>query len=222
MRTADLDLGAIESALADLVHPAGPQLRSGVRRIAEVDEQRLFDVELQTMARFAPSRAREFAAGRLLLRELLGAAVAIPVAANRAPVLPAGFVGSLAHDDQFVVAVVSDVCQVGALGIDIEPMDRLSPEVSRLVLRPDETIDAHLAFTLKEAAYKAWSSLGGAPLEHHDIRVHIDDGSFTAHMVTGQARVTGLYRAVAGRWIAQVVHVHSDVQQPTVGAVRDR
>ena len=49
-----------------------------------------------------------------------------------------------------------------ALGIDIEPATPLSAGVARLILRPEERhLDPHLAFVLKEAAYKAWSELGG-------------------------------------------------------------
>ena len=51
---------------------------------------------------------------------------------------------------------------IAALGIDVEPTGPLSAEMAAVILRPDEAgLDAHLAFTLKEAVYKAWSAVGG-------------------------------------------------------------
>ena len=108
-------------------------------------------------------RRHEFATGRALLRQLIGSDVAIPVGPDRAPVLPAGVRASLAHDHGLAVAAVTTDPRVRALGIDIEPVDPLPPDIATVVLRPDEVgLDAHHAFTMKEAAYKAWSRLGGA------------------------------------------------------------
>ncbi len=50
---------------------------------------------------------REFATGRALLRELMEVDEAIPVAADRTPLVPSGFRVSLAHDDRYTIAAVS-------------------------------------------------------------------------------------------------------------------
>ncbi|MBK8333258.1 MAG: hypothetical protein IPL07_12960 [Acidimicrobiaceae bacterium] len=56
---------------------------------------------------------------------------------------------------------------VKSLGIDVEPTDPLAAEIGGVILRDDErAMDAHLAFALKEAAYKAWSTGGGRMLDH--------------------------------------------------------
>ena len=88
------------------------------------------------------------------------------------------------------------------LGIDIEPVDPLPADVAAMVLRPDEHIDAHLAFTLKEAAYKAWSRAGGRMLDHHDVRVDVDDRSFVAAVVDSAVTIPGSFARAADRWVA--------------------
>ncbi len=155
----------------------------GVRRIDHRDLAEMFDVERSAVERAVPRRQNEFASGRVLLRGLLGTDSPIPVRADRAPMLPAGVVGSLAHDRDFVVAAISTDLRVRSLGIDIEPMDPLASDMQRVILRDDETgIDAHLAFSLKEAVYKAWSSLGGPILDHHDVLLQLGPETFAAEV----------------------------------------
>ena len=57
---------------------------------------------------------------------------------------------------------------------------------------------------MKEAAYKAWSSLGGAHLEHHDVRVTVEGESYVADVLDGTGRFEGRFAAAAGRWVALV------------------
>jgi 4'-phosphopantetheinyl transferase EntD len=112
----------------------------------------------------------------------------------------------LAHDWELVVAAVSADPGVLAIGIDVEPAAPLEPGVARLVLRPDEIgLDAHRAFTMKEAAYKAWSTLGGRMLDHHDVRLSVEGSEFQAEIVAHGVRYQGRSVIAAGRWIALVV-----------------
>jgi enterobactin synthetase component D / holo-[acyl-carrier protein] synthase len=156
--------------------------------------------------RAVAKRRREFATGRVLLRELLGRPDAIAVDARRAPVWPAGFCGSLAHDDRYAVGAVTDDPAIRALGIDIEPTVPLALDLAALILRPDEDgLDAHLAFSLKEAAYKAWSAMGGRILDHLEVRVSVDGGRFEALVVDDGARFEGRFTTVHDRTLALVV-----------------
>ena len=140
------------------------------------------------------------------MRELVGRPCTIPVAPDRSPVLPAGIRASLAHDREFVVAALSTDPGVLAIGIDIEPATALEPGIARLVLRPDEIgLDAHRAFTMKEAAYKAWSRLGGRMLDHHDVRLSVKGSEFRAEIVAHDVGYRGRSVVAAGRWIALVV-----------------
>ena len=194
---------AIEDALVAL---APPGVRTGVRRIDPADVDRLAPIERVAVERAVDKRRREFATGRVLLRELLGSADGIAVAAGRAPVWPPGWCGSLAHDHEYTVAAVSDAPGVRALGIDVEPATPLAADLARLILRADEAgLDAHLAFSLKEAAYKAWSATGGRLLDHLDVRMTVDGGRFTAVVVDDGVHLDGRFAVAAGRIVALVV-----------------
>ncbi|MGB7880501.1 MAG: hypothetical protein WBL31_17180, partial [Ilumatobacteraceae bacterium] len=67
-------------------------------------------------------------------------------------------------------------------------------------------LDAHLVFVLKEAAYKAWSSLGGRMLEHRDVSVRFDhrSGDFAATILSDGVEFTGRYVMVENRHLALV------------------
>jgi 4'-phosphopantetheinyl transferase EntD len=190
---------------------APPGVRTGCRRITAADLAGLHPIEAEAVPRAVPSRRHEFATGRALLRALLDADVAIPVGADRAPVLPTGRVGSLAHTGGLAVAA--------AIGIDIEPVVPLDDDIARVVLRPDERgVDAHLAFTLKEALYKAWSRLGGAMLEHHDVRLTIDPGGrFAGEVVAAGSWFDGRWAVGADHWLALVAVAASHRTPPEGG-----
>lgn len=192
----------VAAALASLA-PAG--VRTGARLISPADVAGLHDVERAVVARAVDKRRNELATGRALLRDLLGADVAIPVGPTRAPVLPHGVVGSLAHDREVAVAAITSDPAVAALGVDVEDDATLSDGMARLILRPDERgLDAHLAFCLKEAAYKAWSTLGGRLIDHHDARLSTIGDAFTAEM-DGRLVVPGRFTHAGSRWLALAV-----------------
>jgi 4'-phosphopantetheinyl transferase EntD len=76
-----------------------------------------------------------------------------------------------------------------------------------MICRPEERhLDAHLVFVLKEAAYKAWSSLGGRMLDHHEVSVRFDhrSGDFAATVLPDAIEFTGRYAAVERRHLALV------------------
>ena len=191
---------AIEEALQRLA-PRG--VATGARAIDAADESMLRGDELTAIATAAPRRRREFATGRALLRELLGRDVAIAATSDRRPAVPDGWVASLAHDADTVVAALAQVSRVIALGIDIEPVAVLDSDVAQLVVRPDDRVtDPLVGFVLKEAAYKAWSTTGGRMLEHHDVRVDADPAdprgaAFTATVLPDGVAVRGRFASVA-------------------------
>jgi 4'-phosphopantetheinyl transferase EntD len=196
--TTDLDAALQTLAL--------PTVRTGSRCIDPTDVAHLAPVEWLAVERAVLKRQREFATGRVLLRQLLECAGAIPVDGGRAPRWPPGFCGSLAHDDAFAVAAVSDSRAIRALGIDVEPTVALQPALARMILRPDEgDLDAHLALSLKEAAYKAWSALGGRMIDHLEMRLTVDGERFTAVVVKDGARLNGRYVVAHDRTVALVV-----------------
>lgn len=202
MTTNGRSVAVVKRTLASL---APSSVRTGAAAIDSIHEARLLAPERALAAHFGRTRTREFATGRALLRALVGADVPITIAANRSPSMPDGVVGTLAHDDEIAVAAVSTSPAVRALGIDIEPIVELDPDSAAVILRPGETIDAILALTIKEAIFKAWSSVGGRMLGHHDVGVTITGDRFIGRVSGADVPYRGRYAHAAGRWIALVV-----------------
>lgn len=196
----------IQRTVAALASIAPPGVATGVRAISAHDMAQLDAAELTAVANAVEHRQHEFASGRVLLRQLMASRLPIAVGRSRAPVLPPGWVGSLAHDRAIAVAAVSQSPNVAGLGIDVEPDEPLAADIARMVLRPDERrMDAHLAFTLKEAAYKAWSTTGGDFLDHHDVRLEVDGRRFSALVIAAQRSIDGIFTTVSGRHLALAV-----------------
>ena len=211
----------LSTALARLA-PEGVAI--GVRRISEADASELHEVEAAHVERAVPKRRNEYASGRRLLRDLLRSDETIPTADDRKPMLPDGAVGSLAHDDHFVVAAVAKADDFGALGVDVEPATPLAGSLATAIVRPDEHLDAHLAFTLKEAVYKAWSTGGGPMLEHHDVRLEVNEGDpdgrpvpYRGEVVASGTVLNGHFTRAGGRWLALVTVPEGRVQSAAHG-----
>ena len=203
MTVAVADVAAVAAALRDL---APPGVVTGALAVDPALVAELRPDEAALVAAAVDKRRNEFATGRALLRHLIGSERALLRAPSGAPVLPDGWRASLAHDRHVAVAAASRDPAVRALGVDVEPDTPLASELAAVILRDDERgIDAHLAFALKEAAYKAWSTLGGAFLEHHDVRLDVAAaGSFRACVLSTGTTFPGRYAHAGGRLLALV------------------
>lgn len=149
-------------------------------------------------------RRAEFATGRALLRRMLQTEAPIGRSAKGAPAWPPGLVGSLAHDRQHAVAAIGSADQYRAIGIDIEPLGATDDdELRESVLRADDPdIDPVAAFVMKEAAYKAWSDLGGEIVGPLAVRLRVDGDNFTAEMPSPQMTVHGTLVNTGEAWLA--------------------
>ncbi|MCH7231990.1 4'-phosphopantetheinyl transferase superfamily protein [Glycomyces sp. L485] len=187
-------------------------------------------VEHQAVAGAVASRRREFTTTRALARAALaragGPAVAVPVGADRAPVWPPGWVGSLTHCEGLRAAAVARAREVAAVGIDAEPLTVLGASVTAAVLDPEERrVAARLgphgpvtAFSAKESLFKAW---------HPATRIWLDfDGARLADVRTDRAGRSGTMvleigaanlerwpgpRAVEAAWEWEGGRVHTSV-----------
>lgn len=184
---------------------APPGVRTGVGVVDERHESALPAEERAAVAGAVATRRRQFATGRALLHSLLDDATPIPTADSRRPILPAGTVGSLAHDDGLAVAAVAERAAVVAVGIDVEPVVALDADETALIRRADEgDLDVHVAFVVKEAVYKAWSGLGGDLLDFLDVKVTLHGDAFAATMPDGTS-LGGRWGRAAGRTVALCV-----------------
>lgn len=211
-------VGRIDKALRSL---APTWVRTGARAIDVSDLDGLWPGERAAVADAVIGRQAEFATGRTLLRQLIGDNVEIRVDPDRRPSLPDGVIGSLAHDQEVAVAATTTRSSCHALGVDIEQTTAFAPDEVRLILRPEERhLNAHLVFVLKEAVYKAWSSLGGEMLDHHEVAVEVDGSGrdFTAVVRSTPTRFGGRYVSVGDRYIALVV---VDATEPARPSPRD-
>lgn len=162
----------------------------------------LTEEEIASLSGVSDKRRLEFAAGRFCARQalaLLGVNYAsIPLAADRAPIWPAGTVGSISHTKDTCAVVVSRTEHCDAVGLDIEQKDRLEqkywkkvflhPEIEFLqtqVADSERVANATLMFGVKEAFYKFQYPQTGEFLGFHDAEVSIvlDQGIFSVKVL---------------------------------------
>lgn len=153
-----------------------------------------------SLARAVDKRRAEFLAGRWCAREALrlaGLADPPPIAigAEREPLWPAGWVGSISHSRGEAWAVAAPAGRLRGIGIDLECeldgprwqrlLPRLLAEGESLPAAPaasagaddgarpgwNEALRAALLFAAKEAFYKCVAPLGGLELGFADARL---------------------------------------------------
>lgn len=102
------------------------------------------------------------------------------------PLWPPGFVGSLSHKGTLVIAAMASNAILCSLGIDIERVEKtnLIPIEAMIVpegLPPntDPSIGILLAFSAKEAVFKANYTHSGKMIDFHNV---------TLHWTTGESR----------------------------------
>ncbi len=175
--------------------------------------------EAPAVAEAVPKRQREFAAGRAAagqaLRAAGGTVTAIPMGVDRAPQWPAGFCGSITHDDRWALAVAARTEDWRSLGLDLEDASPLADDLIPLICTEAErarfdirgaSYSAKAIFSAKEAAYKAIYPLTGRMMSFHDIELlALGDGAFEARLAVAHppfARglvIEGRQRICAGR-----------------------
>jgi 4'-phosphopantetheinyl transferase EntD len=170
----------------------------------------------------APGRRREFTAGRACAREALRRlgvkGHALLPGVRRAPVWPAGIVGSITHCAGFCAAAVARAERLSGIGLDAEEVRPLPAEIVALVGRADELEElrtgaapwtrhgALLLFSAKESVYKAWYPLTGIELEFTDVRLRFgrDGRGFAAELPdvaddrARSLRIAGNFRSEGG------------------------
>lgn len=184
----------------------------------------LHRTEALAVAEAVPKRQREFAAGRAAARQALraagGTAIAIPVGADRAPQWPAGFCGSITHDDHWALAVAARTDHWRSLGLDLEDASPLEDDLIPLICTEAERArfdirgashSAKAIFSAKEAAFKAIYPLTGRMMSFHDIELlTLGEGAFEARLAVAHppfARglvMEGRQRICAGRLVSFV------------------
>jgi 4'-phosphopantetheinyl transferase EntD len=175
---------------------AVPDLLIGHRMISQGDELALLHGEMASLSFPTIERRRASGAARRVARELMNSMgfVGLPILRSTfgAPIWPAGVVGSMAHDDRIAVAAVGLRQDLDAVGIDIEPVAPLPPDMLELIATPrerraiaDNQLGAKLLFVIKEAVYKA-----AYPLDHKFLDFHDIDVDLAGRLATTRAGLT--------------------------------
>ena len=136
-------------------------------------------------------RKHEFTKGRRIASKLLGRfgeTRSVGVAADRSPIWPNGFVGSISHSTEFVWVAVGSQSTIRSVGIDTEPIvseatrQLLSPEIATLdewLIAKSLGLDPQATFTIvfsaKEAFYKCWYPITGLYFGFLDVSVDAID-----------------------------------------------
>ena len=166
---------------------AGPGIR--VRSAGlDADPAALFPAEAAYIERAVGARQREFAAGRILARALLEEA-GVPAApllrdADRVPIWPEGWLGSISHTREWCVAAVAPRSAARGIGVDVELDEPLKAELLETICTPGEIralgagdaglSEATLHFSIKEAVYKACFPQLRERWDFQDVELEID------------------------------------------------
>jgi 4'-phosphopantetheinyl transferase EntD len=171
----------LSTALAGLFPPGviGAELR-----IAG-DLPPLLPDEAQHLGRAVSMRVQEFAAGRFCARRALAELgfTGYPLGMNsdRRPRWPPSVVGSITHTDGICGAVVAEQRRFRAIGLDMEIVGRVTPEIWPYICTAEETAwlaglgepeqsrCAALIFSAKETFYKCQYGVTRQWLEFDDV-----------------------------------------------------
>ncbi len=165
-----------------------------------------------------PRRRSEFARGRACARAGLHAlgfgAPAVPVGPDRAPVWPAGVIGSITHCDGLVAAVVAQVEHFVGIGLDAEPRGPLESEIADRIATGEERALAagsgpipeselpRLLFSAKEVVHKCIHPRTQVMLGFLDVVVRFDhaDRTFRVAAASDRARAVSELLRIEGRY----------------------
>ena len=165
--------------------------------------------------RAVETRRMEFARGRSCARRAMAVlgVRSSPILAreDRSPIWPAGVVGSISHCRNYCCAAVARADAWAAVGLDAELLQPLELDLEQQILVEDERRGlerlpdglpwACVAFSIKEAIYKAWQPLMRRWLGFHDAFVRLDPPTsrFEADLIG--AAVPASLRRVEGRFV---------------------
>ena len=175
----------------------------------------LHAAERELVATAGRARTMAFSSGRRAARCALGELGVHdqPVLAHgRAPVWPAGVVGSITHSAALAAAVTGHAAHWGGVGADLTTQSRVTARVAKRLLLPAERAALPsdewrtAIFSAKESVYKAVNPLCGEFLAFQDVQITVvDDGVFTA-ATTRPCASSPTVAAGAGRFFRYTNH----------------
>ena len=177
-----LDAAAFAAALRAILPP-------GVS-MGQADPMRLHPLAVgEALPGAVPARLAEFSAGRAAARlAFQHPGQSLPIGQDRAPVWPAGSVGSITHCAGLCLAVVAKQDDFQGLGLDAEPEVALESGLWPTILCEGELAPDGIAalahFVAKEAVYKAQYAQSKQLFGFQAIRLAFTEDHFEAEFQT--------------------------------------
>lgn len=193
-------------------------------------EESLYPEEEALTKTMAPTRKREFTAGRLCSRkglDRLGTQnFPVLVGKNREPLWPPEVVGSITHCKGFCGAVVAWRGSIISIGLDVEPLEPMASDILNLVCTPGEKewllsdirkkrlLWPKLIFSAKESAFKCHFPLSKTFLEFQEVEVRInpDKGSFSVSLLVPPPATLAGVSVLNGRFLSDDNFVYTGVE----------
>lgn len=171
--------------LATALQPSWPLLpeTAMVLQSKESAKGRLLQAEIALSITMRAKRQLDFTSGRHcahIAQELLGLPPNPILQADRAPLWPTGQCGSISHSKDWALAAVST--HLRSVGVDVEQVQRVTPRLHSSLFRLEE-LDAFttlpatapaIAFSAKEAGYKAIFPIGAAFIGFQEASIQLD------------------------------------------------
>ncbi|MEO7730880.1 MAG: 4'-phosphopantetheinyl transferase superfamily protein [Kofleriaceae bacterium] len=168
---------------------------------------RLAPDEQHRAASLSERRRPDYIAGRTALRLALGASPAILSDDRGAPVLPAGWVGSVSHKGARAAALVAPAGR-GHVGVDLERAAPPRQDIARRILTPREDAAlpdrgraVTLRFAIKEAIYKAIDPYERRYVGFTEVELDLVGDAVTVTTALPYA-IEATWREHAGHWLA--------------------
>jgi len=174
----------------------------------------LLPAEREATASMSPRRRREFAHGRSCARLALAGlghrGCAVPVGIDRAPVWPAGVVGSITHCADNAAAAVAYREDIVGIGLDIERNEELEQPLLAMICRTDELeqlgagdvrlLLAKLVFSAKESVFKCIFPEVRRFVDFREVGIQLDlEANTFAARPHADDLAPGLFRRLQGR-----------------------
>jgi enterobactin synthetase component D len=164
--------------------------------------------EQQRALELAPARRCEYIAGRTALHLALATEQPAILSDDRgAPILPAGWVGSVSHKGAVAAALVAPA-GAGHIGVDLERAQPSRQDIARRILTPreqaalpDRDLAVTLRFAIKEAIYKALDPYVRRYVGFTEVELDFDGDAVSVTTELPFA-IEATWRRHAGHWLA--------------------
>ena len=179
--------------------------------------------EREQLGDVCEKRFAEFCAGRNQARRLIaminGTAQPLLIGDYRQPVWPSDIAGSISHSDHYCAVAVAPKDKVADLGIDVEALEPLDPQVVDLVLTDNEVKQTEnsedwvrkLIFSIKESNYKCCYPQVRTYIDFKQCEVTLDLAGqcYQSEIRCTAANDRDVHITVTGKWLVEADHIFS-------------